>query len=168
MGRFDFHGGIPQQWQEVPAYLNAPVTAPGRLYLTQIKQSNFRRYALNMTNTNLPNIKVEIVSAPAINNMTVTPVGKNMFSLNLNMVLVFRFPAIGEGVEQNELLVSTALQSVRETQTGSSESMYADGAKPESNGEAAAFNDFVSAHGYPPPSREALSTWVQSQQGAST
>ena len=31
-----------------------------------------------MTNTNSPSLKAEIVSAPAISNMTVTPVGKSM------------------------------------------------------------------------------------------
>jgi hypothetical protein len=118
-----------------------------------------------MTNTSSPSIKAEIVSAPAISNLTVTPVGRNMFSLNLNVVLVVRFPGVGEGAEQNELLVSTALQRVsNDTPVSSSELMYANGEKPEPGGETSAFNDFVRVHSYPPRSRQMLSDWVQSQQ----
>ena len=120
-------------------------------------------------NTNSPSIKAEIVSAPAISNMTVTTVGRNMFSLNLNVVLVVRFPDTGEGTEQSELLVSTAVQPIsHDTRISSSELMYANGEKPEPGGEAAAFNDFVRSHSYPPPSRQVLSEWVQSQPGAAT
>ncbi len=112
-----------------------------------------------------PELKVEIVSAPAISNMTVTPVGKNMFSLNLNVVLVVRFPGVSEGAEQNELLVSTAIQPVsHDKPISSSELMYANGEQPESGGETSAFNDFVHVHSYPPPSRQVLSEWVQSHQ----
>jgi len=118
-----------------------------------------------MTNTDSPSIKAEILSAPAISNMTVTPVGKNMFSLNLNVVLVVRFPGVGEGAEQYELLVSTAVQPVsNDTPISSSELMYANGEKPEAGGETSAFNDFVHVHSYPPPSRQVLSEWVQSQR----
>ena len=113
-----------------------------------------------------PEIKVEIVSAPAISNMTVTPVGRNMFSLNLNVVLVVRFPGVGEGAEQNELLVSSAVQPIHDTSTSSSALMYANCEIPEPGGETNAFNDFVHSHDYPPPSRQVLSEWVQSQQGA--
>jgi hypothetical protein len=112
-----------------------------------------------------PELKVEIVSAPAISNMTVVPVGKNMFSLNLNVVLVVRFPGVGEGAEQTELLISNAVQPAsHDTPIRSSELMYANGEKPEAGGETSAFNDFVHAHSYPPPSRQVLSEWVQSQQ----
>lgn len=121
-----------------------------------------------MVNTNSPSVRADIVSAPAINNMTITPVGSNMFSLNLNLVLVVRFPGVVEDPSQNELMVSKTLQAVPTTPTGSSELIYADGTKPEPNGETAAFNDFARTHGYPPSSRDALSVWVQSQQGAST
>jgi hypothetical protein len=118
-----------------------------------------------MTITNSHSIKAEIVSAPAISSMTLTPLGPDMFSLNLTMVLVVRFPRAGEGTEQNELLVSTAVQSVSpDTRISSSELMYANGEKPEPDGESSAFNDFVHAHNYPPPSRRVLSEWVQSQQ----
>lgn len=118
-----------------------------------------------MTNTNSPSINAEIVTAPAVSNMTVTPVGRNMFSLNLNVVLVVRFPGVGEGAEQNELLVSTAVQHIsNDTPISSSELMYATGETPEPGGESTAFNDFVRAHSYPPPSRQVLSDWVQSQQ----
>ena len=118
-----------------------------------------------MNNTDSPSIQAEIVSAPAISNMTVMPVGKNMFSLNLNVVLVVRFPRVSEDAEHTELLVSTAIQSVsHNTPISSSELMYANGEKPESRGETSAFNDFVHVHSYPPPSRQVLSEWVQSQQ----
>jgi len=121
-----------------------------------------------MTNTSSPSIKAEIVSAPAISQMTITPVGGNMFSLNLNVVLVVRFHDASVATIQNELLVSTAIQSVPDSSGSSSTGMYANGDKPESDGETAAFNDFVRVHGYPPPSRDALSIWVQSQQGKPT
>ena len=122
-----------------------------------------------MTNsTNTPTIKAEIVTAPAISNMTITPVGSNMFSLNLNVVLVVRFPGTVDASSQSELMVSTTHQTVPGSSTIPSELMYADGTKPEPNGETAAFNDFVRVHGYPPSSRDALSVWAQSQQGAST
>jgi len=121
-----------------------------------------------MNNTNSPTIKVEIVSAPAISHMTVTPVGKNMFSLNLNVVLVVRFPGVGEGAEQNELLVSSAVQPIHDTSTSSSALMYANGEIPEPGGETNAFNDFVHSHDYPPPSRQVLSEWVQSQEETAT
>jgi hypothetical protein len=118
-----------------------------------------------MTNTNSPSINAEIVSAPAVSNMTVTPVGKNMFSLNLSLVLVVRFPGLGESAEQNELLVSTAVQHIsNDIPISSSELIYANGEKPEAGGESSAFNDFVRVHSYPPSSRQVLSEWVQSQQ----
>lgn len=118
-------------------------------------------------NTNTPTIKAEVVTAPAISNMTVTPVGSNMFSLNLNLVLVVRFPGADDDASQSELMMSTTLQTVPDTSTAPAELMYADGTKPEPNGETAAFNDFVRMNGYPPSSKDALSVWVQSQQGAS-
>jgi len=121
-----------------------------------------------MTNTNSSSVRADIVSAPAINNMTITPVGGNMFSLNLNVVLVVRFPGAVEDLSQTELMASPTLQTVPDTSTGPSEPVYADGTRPEPHGETAAFNDFVRMHGYPPSSRDALSVWVQSQQGAST
>ena len=121
-----------------------------------------------MTDTNFPSTRAEIISAPAINNMTVAPVGSNMFSLNLNLVLIVRFPNASAGTEKNKLRVSTAIQSVSNSSGSSSTAMYANGDKPESDGETAAFDDFVRVHGYSPPSRDALSTWVQNQQGAPT
>jgi hypothetical protein len=118
-----------------------------------------------MTNTDSPSINAEIVSAPAVSNMTVTPVGRNMFSLNLNLVLVVRFPGLGASAEQNQLLVSTAVQPIStDTPVSSSEPIYANGEKPEAGGETSAFNDFAYIHSYPPPSRQVLLDWVQSQQ----
>ena len=117
-----------------------------------------------MTNTNTPTITAEIVSAPAISNMTVTSVGKSMFSLNLNVVLVVRFPNASESTEQSEPLISNIVQRVsQDTSIHSSRLMYANGEQPEPGGETIAFNDFVLAQGYPPPSRQALSEWAHSQ-----
>lgn len=120
-----------------------------------------------MTNTSSPSIKAEIVSAPAISNMTVTPVGPNMFSLNLNLILVVRFPNSNEGQGQNELLGSTVVEQPAVsniTPSSTVELIYASGEKPEAGGETTAFQDFVKAHGYPPQSRAVLSEWVQNQQ----
>lgn len=68
-----------------------------------------------MTNTNSPSINAEIVSAPAVSHLTVTPIGRNMFSMNLNAVMVVRFPDSGACTQPNQLLVSTrrCLQPVR-------------------------------------------------------
>ena len=118
-----------------------------------------------MTNTNSPSINAEIVSPPAIRDMTVTPVGRNMFGLNLNIVLVICFPGAIDGAEQKELLVSTAVKHIsNDTPISSSELIYANGDKPEAGGESSAFNDFVRVHSYPPPSRQVLLDWVQGQQ----
>ena len=43
--------------------------------------------------SNLPEFKVEIVSAPAVKDMTVSQVGQNMFSINLNVVAIVRYPS---------------------------------------------------------------------------
>lgn len=118
-----------------------------------------------MANTNSPAMTAEIVSAPAISNMTVAPVGKNMFSLDLHVVLVVRFPDVGEDAQHQELLVSTTVQPAsHNTPISISGLMYTNGEKPEPGGETSAFNDFVHVHSYPPPSRQVLSEWVQSQQ----
>ena len=118
-----------------------------------------------MSNTNSPSIKAEIVSAPAITDMIVTPVGTNMFGLNLHVVLAIRFTGLDETSSQNDLLVSTSTQVVdTHALINSSELIYANREKPESDGEASAFQDFVHVHSYPPPSRQVLSEWVQSQQ----
>lgn len=117
-----------------------------------------------MTNTNTPAITAEIVSAPAISNMTVTPVGRNMFSLNLNVVLVVRFPNAGEGTAQSAALISNIVQPVsQDTSIRSSPLRYANGEQPEPGGETSAFNDFVLAHSYAPSSRQTLSEWAHSQ-----
>ena len=73
-----------------------------------------------------------------------------MFSLNLKVVVVVRFPGIGEGPEQNEMLVSTAAQPIpHDTPTDTSELIYTNSETPEPRGETAAFNDFARAHIYP-------------------
>lgn len=118
-----------------------------------------------MSNTNSPSIQAEIVSAPAISDMIVTPIGPNMFGLNLHVVLAIRFTGLDEFSPHDELLVSTSTQVIgTNALINSSELMYANREKPESDGEASAFHDFVHVHSYPPPSRQVLSEWVQSQQ----
>lgn len=99
--------------------------------------------------SNLPEFKVEIVSAPSVKDMTVAQVGQNMFSINLNIVTVVRFPS-NAPVEK-----ATEPQQLK----------YADGSGPEPGGETAAFNDFIKQHGYPPQSREVLAEWVKLQHG---
>ena len=99
--------------------------------------------------SNLPEFKVEIVSTPAVKDMTVSQVGQNMFSINLNIVTVVRFPSnapVEEATEPQQL-------------------KYADASGPEPGGETAAFNDFTKQHGYPPQTREVLAEWVKLQQG---
>lgn len=98
---------------------------------------------------NLPEFKVEIVSTPAVKDMTVSQVGQNMFSINLNIVTVVRFPS------------SVPVEKATEPQ----QLKYADGSGPEPGGETAAFSDFSKQHGYPPQTREVLAEWVKLQQG---
>jgi hypothetical protein len=105
-----------------------------------------------------PAIQAEIISAPAVHQMTVTPVGSNMFSLNLNVVMVVRFPDNDTHTEHSTVQVIS-----NNTPRGTSDATYADGSQPAPGGETAAFQDFLHAHGYPPPSRQSLSEWVQSQ-----
>ena len=80
-------------------------------------------------------------------------VGKNLFSLNLNVVVMVRFPGIGEAPEQNELPVSTAVQPVsHDTPIDTSALIYANGETAEPGGGTAAFKNFARAHRYPPKS----------------
>lgn len=117
-----------------------------------------------MSNTNSPSINAEIVSAPAVSQMTVTPVGGNMFSVNLTIVLVVRFPDGAECSQPDPARVTNAAaQRSRDTPTQTRQRVYADGEKPEAGGETCAFNDFVRVHSYPPSSRQVLADWVQSQ-----
>jgi hypothetical protein len=99
--------------------------------------------------SNLPEFKVEILSAPAVKDMTVSQIGQNLFNINLSIVTVVRFPS-NAPVEK-----ATEPQQLK----------YADGASPEPGGETAAFNDFTKQHGYPPQTREVLAEWVKLQQG---
>lgn len=105
-----------------------------------------------------PAIQAEIISAPAIHQMTVTPVGSNMFSLNLNVVMVVRFP--NNDTTTEDATVQTISNS---PPVGSPDATYADGSQPAPGGETAAFQDFLHTHGYPSPTRQSLSEWVQSQ-----
>lgn len=111
-----------------------------------------------MNNIHPPAIQAEIISAPAVHQMTVTPVGSNMFSLNLNVVMVVRFSDNHTNPEH-----ATAQIISNSTPVGSSDATYADGSQPAPGGETAAFQDFLHTHGYPPPTRQSLSEWVQSQ-----
>jgi hypothetical protein len=99
--------------------------------------------------SDLPEFKVEIVSAPSVKDMAVAQVGQNLFSLTLNIVTVVRFPS------------STPNEKTIEPE----QLKYADGSIPQPGGESAAFNDFIKQHGYSPQSREILTEWVKLQQG---
>lgn len=99
--------------------------------------------------SNVSDIKVEIVSAPALKDMTVAQVGQNLFSLNLNIITVVRFPS--------NVAVENTLNS--------GQLIYADGTTPQPGGESSAFKDFSKQHGYPPQTREILVEWVKLQQG---
>jgi len=99
--------------------------------------------------SNLPEFKVEIISAPAVKDMTVSQLGQNIFSINLNIVAIVRYPS------------NAAVEKAMEPQ----QLKYADGAGPEPGGETAAFSDFSKQHGYPPQTREVLAEWVKLQQG---
>ena len=99
--------------------------------------------------SDLPEFKVEIVSAPSVRDLAVAQVGQNLFSLTLNIVTVVRFPS------------SAPVEKAIEPQ----QPKYADGSVPQPGGEAAAFTDFTKQHGYPPQSRDILAEWVKLQQG---
>jgi hypothetical protein len=99
--------------------------------------------------SDLPEFKVEIVSAASVKDMVVTQVGQNMFSITLNIVTVVRFPST----------------TIEEKTSEPQQLKYTDGSIPQPGGEAAAFNDFTKQHGYPPQSREILAEWVKLQQG---
>jgi len=118
-----------------------------------------------MSNTsNAPDIKVEIVSVPAVNNMTVSQVGQNMFSINLNLIMVVRFPSTAP-VETPIPVALTSFPALVGNTPDAEQLMYADGTTPQPGGETAAFNDFSKQHGYPPQTREVLAEWVNLQQG---
>jgi hypothetical protein len=102
-----------------------------------------------------PNIQIEIISAPALKDLTITPVGQNMFSLSLNIITVVRFPSNTQ----------TDQVSVEGNTLSSEQLRYADATSPEPGGETAAFNDFSQQHGYFPQSRTVLAEWVQLQKG---
>jgi hypothetical protein len=110
-----------------------------------------------MNNINHPTIQAEIISPPAIHQMTVTAVGTNMFSLNLNVVMLVRFPN-ADNPEHSAVQPTSSSMPITP-----SEATYAGGSQPDPGGETAAFQDFLNAHGYPPPSRQSLLEWVQSQ-----
>jgi hypothetical protein len=99
--------------------------------------------------SDLPEFKVDIVSAPSVKDMVVAQVGQNMFSITLNIVTVVRFPS----------------NTLSETEPEPQQLKYTDGSVPQPGGEAAAFNDFTKQHGYSPQSREILAEWVKLQQG---
>jgi len=113
---------------------------------------------------NAPDIKVEIVSAPAVNNMTVSQVGQNMFSINLNIITVVRFPS-NAPIDAPIPVAFTSTPTLVDNTLNPEQLRYADGTTPQPDGETAAFNDFSKQHGYPPQTREVLAEWVKLQQG---
>lgn len=114
-----------------------------------------------MTNaSNAPDIRVEILSTPAVKNMTVSQVGKNMFSIDMNILMVVRVPT--ESAVPDELK-SSSTSGVKKVDA--QPATYSDGTTPQSDGEAVAFDDFSAGHGYPPQTREVLAEWVKLQQG---
>lgn len=118
-----------------------------------------------MTNSpNTPDIKVEVISAPAAKDMTITQVGQNMFSISLNIITVVRIP-FNSPTDAPVPVPLTSLPTVVDNTLNSEQLRYADGTTPEPGGETAAFNDFSQQHGYPPQTREVLAEWVKLQQG---
>lgn len=109
---------------------------------------------------NAPDIKVEVLSAPAVKEMTVSPIGQNMFSIGMNIIVVVRFPS-----ENPTTIELTSPPAPVGNTTDEAQIMYADGTTPQAEGEKAAFNDFTNQHGYPPQTREILAEWVKLQQG---
>ena len=113
---------------------------------------------------NTPDIKIEIISAPAVKDMMITQVGQNMFSLNLNIITVVRFPH-NAPTDIPIQVASTCIPIPVDNPLNAKQLTYADGTSPEPAGETAAFNDFSKQHGYPPQTREVLAEWVTLQQG---
>jgi len=118
-----------------------------------------------MSNTShAPDLKVEIVSTPAVKDMTVLQVGQNMFSINLNIITVIRFPS--NVPTDTPIPVALTSSPILVGNTPDVEPlMYVNGTTPQPGGETAAFNDFSKQHGYPPQTREVLAEWVKLQQG---
>ena len=118
-----------------------------------------------MTNShNVPDIKVEIIAAPAMKDLTITQVGQNMFSVNLNIITVVRFPSNTPANTPIPVALTSTPTSVENT-LSPEPLRYVDGTTPDQGGETAAFNDFTTQHGYPPQTREVLAEWVKLQQG---
>jgi hypothetical protein len=114
-----------------------------------------------MTNTASSNdIQLEILTAPAVKGMTVSQVGNSMFSIDMNVIVVVRFPTeMPIPVERNESSISEVDKDGTQLPT------YADGTMAQAGGEALAFDDFSKEHGYSPQTREVLAEWVNLQQG---
>ena len=114
--------------------------------------------------SNTPDIKVEIISAPAAKDMTITQVGQNMFSINLNIITVVRFPS-NAPTDTPSPVSFTSTPTLVDNTLNAEQLRYADGTSPQPDGETAAFNDFSKQHGYPPQTRVVLAEWVKLQQG---
>ena len=96
----------------------------------------------------MPDFNLEIISPPDVNNATVSQVGQNLFSIELNIVMVIRLAAqLAPNMPEPDQIT------------------YVDETSPQPGGETAAFKDFVKQHGYSPRTREILVEWVQLQQG---
>jgi hypothetical protein len=114
-----------------------------------------------MTNTASSNdIQLQILTAPAVKGMTVSQLGNSMFSIDMNVIVVVRFPAeMPAPAELNESSIS------EKDKDGAQLPTYADGTTPQAGGEALAFDDFSKEHGYSPETREVLAEWVNLQGG---
>lgn len=116
-------------------------------------------------------ITPEIVAPPSVSNLSVAQVGKGMFSVTMQVIMVVRFPvdvptsmpvvvSTDYAVPQTPVIASTTMPAA----TG--ELMYGNGELPNAfEGEAEGFQAFVQVHGYVPPTREALIQWATNSQG---
>ena len=115
-------------------------------------------------------IKPEIVAPPSVSNLSVSPVGKGMFSVTMQVIMVVRFPTdaptgmqlvinADHAVPQTQVVASTTVQA-------DGELMYGNGEFPNAfDGEAEGFQAFVQIHGYVPPTRDVLIQWATNSQG---
>ena len=90
-----------------------------------------------MTNLpNTPDIKIKVVSTTAAKDVTITQVGQNMFSVNLNIITVVRFPSNPPTDSPIPVSLTTTLPLVDNT-LNPEQVRYADGTSPQPDGETA-------------------------------
>lgn len=124
-GRFNPHPGKTPYQKNIPISERPGRTQPGRSISIQSIHQTQRRPTYNMNTTIPPAMQAEIISAPAVHQMTVTPVGSNMFSLDLNAVMVVRLP-------DNHTDPAPATDQIISSSTprDPSDVAYADGSQP--------------------------------------